>query len=173
MLTKKSYIDILRFMTAYNPKVVDHFMNPRNVGEIADADGVGTVGHPSCGDIVRIFIKVEGPKESPVITAAKFKTFGCTAAIATSSIATELVQGKTIQQALAIRNQDVADALGGLPPIKMHCSVLAEDAIQSAVADYYKRIGHKEMAESVLQKKFSHEEAELHAPRPASETTQK
>src|SRR3989338_8689737 len=104
---------------AYNPVIVDHFMNPRNVGEIADADGGGTVGHPACGDIVRIYIKVEDKNGKKMIAQARFKTFGCTTAIATSSIATELMQGKTIEQALAIKNEDVAKALGGLPPIKM------------------------------------------------------
>src|SRR5256885_240844 len=113
----------------YNPKIVDHFTNPRNVGEIADADGVGTVGHPSCGDIVRIYIKVADAKGKKIVSDVRFKTFGCTTAIATSSIATELVKGKTIDEVLAIKNEDVAKALGGLPKIKMHCSVLAEDAL--------------------------------------------
>jgi nitrogen fixation protein NifU and related proteins len=149
-------------MSAYNPKVVDHFMNPRNVGEITDADGMGTVGHPSCGDIVRIYIKVEGSKENPTIKQARFKTFGCTTAIATSSIATELVQGKSVTQALQIRNRDVAEALGGLPPIKMHCSVLAEDAIKSAIADYYRRTGRIDEANRVLNQNQAHEESELH-----------
>ena len=145
----------------YNPKIVDHFMHPRNVGEIPDADGVGTVGHPVCGDIVRIYIKVEDRDGKQVLSKVRFKTFGCTAAIATSSIATELVQGKTIEEALALKNKDVADALGELPPIKMHCSVLAEDAIKAAIADYGKRKGKTEIAKNVLEESRKHEEKEL------------
>lgn len=130
-------------MTGYNPKIVEHFMNPRNVGEILDADGIGTVGHPACGDILRIYIKVEDQNGHKVISQARFKTFGCTAAIATSSIATELIQGKTIEEALKIKNEKIVEALGGLPPIKIHCSVLAEDALKAAIADYYKKIGQE------------------------------
>lgn len=148
-------------MSGYNPKVVEHFLNPRNVGEIPDADGVGTVGHPACGDIVRIYIKVEVRGGSPVIAQARFKTFGCTTAIATSSIATEMIQGKTLQEALAVRNEDVAEALGGLPPIKMHCSVLAEDALKAAVADYYKKTGHAGDARDMAHQSQMHEEKEL------------
>lgn len=118
--------------TQYSEKVMDHFMSPRNVGEIADADGIGNVGNPVCGDIMRMYIKVN----DGVITDAKFKTFGCGAAIATSSMATELIKGKTINEALELTNKAVAEALGGLPPVKMHCSVLAEEAIQSAIDDY-------------------------------------
>ena len=104
----------------YSEKVMDHFMNPRNVGEIADADGVGQVGNPKCGDIMKMYLKIE----NDVITDVKFKTFGCGAAVATSSMATELVKGKTIDEALKITNKAVAEALDGLPPVKMHCSVL-------------------------------------------------
>ena len=121
----------------YSEKVMDHFTHPRNVGEIADADGVGTVGNAKCGDIMQMFIKVE----NDVIVDVKFKTFGCGAAIATSSMATELVKGKTIDEALALTNSAVVEALEGLPPVKVHCSVLAEEAIKAAVADYYKKNG--------------------------------
>ncbi len=121
----------------YSEKVMDHFTHPRNVGEIADADGVGTVGNAKCGDIMQMFIKVE----NDVIVDVKFKTFGCGAAIATSSMATELVKGKTIDEALALTNSAVVEALEGLPPVKVHCSVLAEEAIKAAVADYYKKQG--------------------------------
>lgn len=148
-------------MSIYTPKIVDHFMNPRNVGEIPDADGVGTVGHPSCGDIVRIYIKVNNKNGSKIISKAQFKTFGCTTAIATSSVATELISGKTIDQALSIKNEDVAEALGGLPPIKMHCSVLAEDALKAAIADYYKKFGQNNLAENVKGQSQAHEEKEL------------
>ena len=122
---------------AYSEKVMDHFSNPRNVGEIVDADGVGEVGNPKCGDIMKMYIKVDGD----VITDVKFKTFGCGAAIATSSMATELVKGKTIQEALQLTNKAVMEALDGLPPVKVHCSVLAEQAIKSAISDYYTRKG--------------------------------
>ncbi len=121
--------------TQYSDKVMEHFMNPRNVGEIPDADGIGSVGNPVCGDIMKMYIKVE----DNVITDVKFKTFGCGAAIATSSMATELIKGKTIEEALTLSNKAVAEALGGLPPVKMHCSVLAEEAIQSAIDDYLKK----------------------------------
>ena len=121
----------------YSDKVMDHFTNPRNVGEIADANAVGEVGNPTCGDIMRIYMKIE----DGVITDVKFKTFSCGAAVATSSMATEMVKGKTIAEALALTNKAVAEALDGLPPIKMHCSVLAEDAIKAALIDYYKRQG--------------------------------
>ena len=122
---------------AYSEKVMDHFSNPRNVGEIVDADGVGEVGNPKCGDIMKMYIKVDGD----VITDVKFKTFGCGAAIATSSMATELVKGKTIQEALQLTNKAVMEALDGLPPVKVDCSVLAEQAIKSAISDYYTRKG--------------------------------
>ncbi|MBI2447749.1 MAG: Fe-S cluster assembly scaffold protein NifU [Candidatus Omnitrophica bacterium] len=123
--------------SSYSAKVMDHFTNPRNVGEIENPSGVGNVGNPVCGDIMRLYIKVEGDK----IVDAKFKTFGCGAAIATSSMVTELVKGKTVEEALKISNKAVAEALGGLPPIKMHCSLLAEEALRSAIDDYFKRQG--------------------------------
>lgn len=123
----------------YSEKVMDHFTHPRNVGEIPDADGVGTVGNAKCGDIMQMFIKVD--KETGIITDVKFKTFGCGAAIATSSMATELVKGKSIDDALALTNSAVVEALEGLPPVKIHCSVLAEEAIKAAVSDYYKKNG--------------------------------
>lgn len=116
----------------YNDKVLEVFSNPKNVGEIENADGVGTIGNASCGDIMRIYIKVE----NNIIVDAKFKTFGCAAAIATASIATDMVIGKTIEEALEIKNADVVAVLGGLPPQKIHCSVLAEEAIHAAVEDY-------------------------------------
>jgi len=119
----------------YSEKVMDHFQNPRNVGEIADADGVGEVGNLRCGDIMRISIKVK----DNVIEDIKFRTFGCGAAIATSSMITELVKGKTLEEAEEISNRHVAEALGGLPPVKMHCSNLAADALKAAIADYKKR----------------------------------
>lgn len=117
----------------YSEKVMEHFRNPHNVGEITDANGIGNVGNPVCGDIMRLYIKVD---DKEVITDAKFKTFGCGAAIATSSMVTELVKGKTIDEALKISNRAVAEALGGLPKIKMHCSVLAEEALRAAINDY-------------------------------------
>ncbi|MDO4482936.1 MAG: Fe-S cluster assembly scaffold protein NifU [Clostridia bacterium] len=119
----------------YSEKVMDHFSNPRNVGEIEDASGSGTVGNPKCGDIMRMDIKVE----NNIIVDVKFKTFGCGAAIATSSMATELVKGKTIEEALQLTNKAVAEALDGLPPVKMHCSMLAEEAIHAAIEDYQKK----------------------------------
>ncbi|NLJ59384.1 MAG: Fe-S cluster assembly scaffold protein NifU [Firmicutes bacterium] len=121
----------------YTDKVMDHFTNPRNVGEIEDADGVGTVGNPICGDVMKLTIKVEGDR----IKDAKFKTFGCGAAIAVSSMVTELVIGKTLEEALEISNRAVADALGGLPPKKMHCSNLGADALQKAIKDYMEKQG--------------------------------
>ncbi|MDR1600123.1 MAG: Fe-S cluster assembly scaffold protein NifU [Oscillospiraceae bacterium] len=120
----------------YTQQVMDHFMNPRNVGEIDGANGVGTVGNAKCGDIMRMFLQVE----DGVIKDVKFKTFGCGAAIATSSMATELVKGKTLVEALRLTNKAVAEALGGLPPVKIHCSLLAEQAIKAAVEDYLKKI---------------------------------
>jgi len=116
----------------YSDKVMEHFRNPRNVVEIENPDGVGHVGNPVCGDIMELYIKVE----DGIIADAKFKTFGCGAAIATSSIVTELVKGKSVEEALKILNRAVAEALGGLPPIKMHCSVLAEEALKLAIDDY-------------------------------------
>ena len=123
----------------YNDTVMDYFTNPRNVGEIEDASGVGTVGNAKCGDIMRIFIKVE----DNIITDVKFKTFGCGAAVATSSMATELVKGKTIQEALEVTNKAVMEALDGLPPVKVHCSLLAEEAIHAALWDYAEKHGIK------------------------------
>lgn len=119
----------------YNDKVLEVFANPKNVGEIENADGVGTVGNASCGDIMRVYLKIE----NDIIVDAKFKTFGCAAAIATSSTATEMIKGKTIDEALKISNADVVETLEGLPPQKIHCSVLAEEAIAAAVEDYRKR----------------------------------
>lgn len=119
----------------YSSKVMEHFANPRNVGVIEDADGVGTVGNPVCGDIMKMYIKVQDGR----ITDAKFQTFGCGAAIATSSMATEMIKGKTVEEALEISNRAVAEALDGLPPVKMHCSVLAEEAVRSAIDDYLKK----------------------------------
>ena len=116
----------------YSEQVIEHYQNPRNVGEIEDPDGVGLVGNPTCGDMMKITIKVHNDR----IEDIKFKTFGCGAAIATSSMVTELVKGKTIEQALHVTNRDVVDALGGLPPIKVHCSTLAEETIQAAIEDY-------------------------------------
>jgi len=121
----------------YTEKVMDHFRNPRNVGEIADANAVGEVGNATCGDIMKIYLKIE----NDVIVDIKFKTFGCGAAIATSSMATELIKGKTVSEALSLTNKAVVEALDGLPPAKIHCSVLAEEAVKAAIADYYKRIG--------------------------------
>ncbi|GAB4545646.1 MAG: Fe-S cluster assembly scaffold protein NifU [Thermodesulfovibrionia bacterium] len=119
----------------YSQKLMDHFTNPRNVGEIPDADGVGTEGNPVCGDVMKLFIKVQDGR----IVDAKFKTFGCGAAIAVSSMITEMVKGKTIEEALAITKESVADALDGLPPQKMHCSNLGADALHKAIEDYKSR----------------------------------
>ncbi|WP_456478528.1 Fe-S cluster assembly scaffold protein NifU [Geoglobus ahangari] len=121
----------------YSEKVLEHFRNPRNVGIIEDADGVGTVGNPVCGDLMTMYIKVEDDR----IVDIKFQTFGCGAAIATSSMATELAKGKTLEEALKITKQTVAEALGGLPPQKMHCSNLAADALKRAIADYLRKAG--------------------------------
>jgi nitrogen fixation NifU-like protein len=123
----------------YSDKVMEHFRNPRNVGEIENADGIGKVGNPVCGDIMELSIKVG----DGVIEDAKFRTFGCGAAIATSSMLTELVKGKTVEEALEISNKAVAEALGGLPPIKMHCSVLAEQALRAAIQDYLEKQGQQ------------------------------
>ncbi len=137
----------------YSSKVMDHFANPRNVGEFPDADGVGEVGNPACGDIMKMSIKVK----DNVIVDVKFKTFGCGAAIATSSISTEMIKGKTVEEALTLTNKAVAEALGGLPPAKMHCSVLAEEAIEAAIDDYLKKTTGKG-----LEKKKSHAHDEHH-----------
>ncbi len=122
-------------MALYTDTVMDHFLHPRNVGEIADADGVGEVGNAKCGDIMKMYLKIN----DNVIEDAKFETFGCGSAIASSSMATELIKGKTIDEALAVTNKQVVDALGGLPAYKLHCSVLAEESIKSAVKNYYDR----------------------------------
>ena len=121
----------------YNDKVMDHFMNPHNVGEIENADGVGTYGSPVCGDMMQMSIKVQ----DDIITDAKFKTFGCGSAIASSSAATDMIIGKTVEEALKITNKDVLNELGGLPAIKVHCSVLADQAIRSAIYDYAQKNG--------------------------------
>jgi len=123
----------------YSEKVMDHFKNPRNVGEIEDADGVGEVGNPVCGDIMKMYLKIE----NDVIVDCKFKTFGCGSAIATSSMATEMIKGKTVQEALELSNKAVVEALDGLPARKIHCSVLAEEAVKAALVDYYKKNGRE------------------------------
>ena len=122
----------------YTEKVMDHFMHPRNVGEIENASGVGTVGNAKCGDIMRIFLDID---ENQIVRDAKFKTFGCGAAIATSSMATEMIIGKTVQEALEVTNKAVMEALGGLPPVKIHCSLLAEQAVHAALWDYAQKNG--------------------------------
>ena len=124
-------------MALYSETVMDHFRNPRNVGVIENADGVGEVGNAVCGDIMKIYLKIDGG----VISDVKFETFGCGSAIATSSIATEMIKGKPVEEAMALTNRAVAEALEGLPPHKLHCSVLAEEAIKKALEDYYQRRG--------------------------------
>ena len=126
--------------TLYNNTVMDHFMNPRNMGDVKDADGIGEVGAAACGDIMKISLKIKDGK----IEDARFKTFGCGSAIASSSMATELIKGRTIDEAMSFSNQEVVDALGGLPPVKIHCSVLAEEALKAALEDYLKK--HPEAA---------------------------
>lgn len=121
----------------YSAKVMEHFANPRNVGELPDANGIGEIGNAKCGDIMKIYLKIE----NDIIVDCKFKTFGCGAAIATSSMATELIKGKPLDDALKLTNKAVVEALDGLPPVKIHCSVLAEQAIKAAIADYYTRLG--------------------------------
>ena len=121
----------------YSEKVMDHFQNPRNVGEIENADGIGEVGNPTCGDIMRMYLKID----NDIITDVKFKTFGCGSAIASSSMATEMIKGKNIKEALDLSNKAVVEALDGLPARKIHCSVLAEEAIKSALVDYYEKNG--------------------------------
>ena len=120
----------------YSEKVMDHFINPRNVGKMEDADGIGEVGNAKCGDIMKVYIKVE----NGILTEVTFNTFGCASAIATSSMATEMIKGKPIEEALQLTNKAVAEALDGLPPVKMHCSVLAEEAIKAAIEDYKKKL---------------------------------
>lgn len=134
-------------MEPYNEKVIEHYSNPRNVGEIPNASGVGEVGNPVCGDIMKMYLKIE----NGIITDVKFKTFGCGAAIATSSVSTELIKGKTVEDALKLTNKEVVNELGGLPPVKLHCSVLAEEAIKSAIADYYRKEG-KLSEEEIIKK---------------------
>lgn len=135
----------------YSEKVMDHFMNPRNVGEIEDAEGVGQVGNAKCGDIMKMYLKIE----NDIIVDAKFKTFGCGAAVATSSMSTELVIGKSVDEALKITNRAVADALDGLPPQKMHCSNLAEEAIKAAIDDYKMKQGMKSKSDLDLNQACS------------------
>ena len=131
--------------TLYNSTVMDHFMNPRNMGDLKDADGVGEVGAAACGDIMKISLKIKDGK----IEDARFKTFGCGSAIASSSMATELIRGRSIDEAMNFSNQEVVDALGGLPPVKIHCSVLAEEALKAALEDYVKK--HPEAATRARQ----------------------
>ena len=121
----------------YSEKVMDHFMNPRNVGEIENADGVGEVGNAKCGDIMKIYLKIE----NDVVVDVKFKTFGCASAIASSSMATELIKGKALSDVLSLTNKAVVEALDGLPPVKVHCSVLAEEAVKAALLDYFTKNG--------------------------------
>ena len=146
-------------MALYSDKVMDHFQNPRNVGKLDDADGIGEVGNAKCGDIMRMYIKVE----DNIITDVKFNTFGCGSAIATSSMATELIKGKTVKEALDLSNKAVVEALDGLPVHKLHCSVLAEQAVRAAVKDYYDRHGiaydpedFREMDEDELHEHVGH-----------------
>jgi nitrogen fixation NifU-like protein len=130
---------------SYSEQVIEHVKNPRNIGEMENPDGVGRVGNPVCGDVMELYIKVK----DGIITDSSFKTFGCGAAIATSSMVTEMVKGKTIKEAMEISNKAVADALGGLPPVKMHCSVLAEEALKKAIENYYERRGKKPPFETI------------------------
>ena len=142
----------------YSEKVMDHFQNPRNVGEIENASGVGTVGNAKCGDIMRMYLDID---ESGIIRDCKFKTFGCGAAVATSSMATELVMGKTVQEALQVTNKAVMEALDGLPPVNVHCSLLAEEAIHAALWDYAQKHGIKiEGLQKPVSDISEHEEAE-------------
>jgi nitrogen fixation NifU-like protein len=131
--------------TLYNQTVMDHFMNPRNMGDLKDADGIGEVGAAACGDIMKISLKIKDGK----IEDARFKTFGCGSAIASSSMATELIKGRSIEEAMSFSNQEVVNALGGLPPVKIHCSVLAEEALKAALEDYMKK--HPDLAEKAKQ----------------------
>ncbi len=136
----------------YSPLVMEHFTNPRNVGEIENADGIGEVGNAKCGDIMKIYLKIE----NEIITDVKFKTFGCASAIATSSIATELIKGKPVSEALELTNKAVVEALGGLPAVKIHCSVLAEEAVKAAVKDYYDKNGIEYDPEMFKESSCSH-----------------
>ena len=129
----------------YSEKVMEHFSNPHNVGEIENADGVGEVGNAKCGDIMKMYLKID----NGVITDVKFKTFGCGAAIATSSIATDMIKGQPLSEALKLTNKAVVEALDGLPPVKLHCSVLAEQAVKAAIADYYRKNGMNDEADKL------------------------
>ncbi len=140
--------------SVYSEQVMDHFVNPRNVGEIEDANGIGEIGNAKCGDIMKMYIKVE----NDTIVDVKFKTFGCGSAIATSSMATEMIKGKSIQEALTLSNKAVVEALGGLPTHKIHCSVLAEQSIRAAIADYYERQGID--PEPIVGKRMTDEDIE-------------
>jgi nitrogen fixation NifU-like protein len=144
----------------YSEKVMEHFQNPRNMGEIEDPDGVGDVGNPKCGDMMRLTLKIDPGTQT--ITDIKFKTFGCGAAIATSSMITELVKGKTLDEALQVSNKTVVEALGGLPPVKMHCSVLAEQGIAAAMIDYFKRHPEQMPPPGLLEKAARLEKLDPH-----------
>ncbi len=142
----------------YSDKVMDHFMNPRNVGEIPDASATGMVGNAKCGDIMKVDLKIE----NDIIVDAKFKTFGCGSAIATSSMATEMIKGKTVEEALTLTNKAVAEALDGLPPVKMHCSLLAEQAVKAAIKQYYEKTGqmteeHRKLFDMLDEFEHEHE----------------
>ena len=143
-------------MALYSEKVMDHFRNPRNVGQIEDADGIGEVGNAKCGDIMRMYLKID---ENQVITDVKFNTFGCGSAIATSSMATELIKGKPVEEALELSNKAVVEALDGLPTHKIHCSVLAEEAVRAAVKDYYDKNGIAYDPEMFKESEDPHEES--------------
>ncbi len=133
----------------YSDKVMEHFINPRNMGEIDDANAVGEVGNPACGDVMKLYFKIN---DNGVIEDVKFKTFGCGAAIASSSMATELIKGKTVEEVLELTNQAIVEALDGLPPAKIHCSVMAEEAIEAALKDYYEKEGKLEEFEALKEK---------------------
>jgi len=141
----------------YSDEVMDHFMNPRNMGEIENASAIGEVGNPACGDVMRLFMKIN---DNGIIEDAKFKTFGCGAAIASSSMTTELLKGIHLEDALRLTNQNIVDKLGGLPPAKIHCSVMAEEAVESALRDYYKKIGKDESLVDELKSKIKLERGE-------------
>ena len=144
----------------YSEKVMDHFMHPRNVGEIPNADGVGEIGNAKCGDIMKMYLKID----NGIITDAKFQTFGCGSAIATSSMATEIIKGKPVEEALKLTNAAVVEALGGLPAVKIHCSVLAEEAVKCALADYYKKQGIDHPVIKEAEELMGRDEEHEHAP---------
>lgn len=144
----------------YSDKVLEHFQNPRNMGEIDDPDAVGDVGNPRCGDMMRITMRID--PQTDTIADIKFKTFGCGAAIATSSMITEMVKGKTLEEALQVSNKSVAEELGGLPPVKMHCSVLAEQGIAAALIDYFKRNPDRTPPDGLLEKAKRLEDLDPH-----------